>query len=209
MNNRDGTPMEINPLDQTLHPNGDIRFNPNDVLCGRGKTAFKHEGNRRFRDAVMASVDEYVCATSRLHKAVMVHRVVVNMKTTGGRFLKINNVTGKWYELDDRQAKEKVGHAIRDAASMLETKTYIRKPKELVVIAVDSRKSHKSQRGLKASSSFISDSIDSVLPSLEHRTSDQETKAARDEEFLEYINDALGPLPANPVDPLHQNRPKY
>ncbi|CAB9515421.1 Nitrilase family, member 2 [Seminavis robusta] len=102
---------------------------PTDVLCGRGKTSFNHVGNRRFRDLIAASTDKYNSAKSRLEKSMVVHAIVEQVKKVKGRFLKQDRYTGRWYELDERQAKEKVGHAIRDATSTMHPKNKKVKPK--------------------------------------------------------------------------------
>lgn len=93
-----------------------------DVLCGRGKTSFNHVGNRRFRDLIAASTEKYNNARSRLEKSMVVHSIVEQVKKVQGRFLKQDRYSGRWYELDERQAKEKVGHAIRDASSSIDPK---------------------------------------------------------------------------------------
>lgn len=98
-----------------------------DVLCGRGKTSFNHIGNRRFRDIIANSVEDYHTAKSRLEKSMVVHRIVEQVKKVKGRFLKQDRFSGRWYELDERQAKEKVGHAIRDATSSVDPKKKILK----------------------------------------------------------------------------------
>ena len=79
-------------------------------------------GNRRFRDLIAASTDKYNDAKSRLEKSMVVHYIVEEVKKINGRFLKQDRFSGKWYELDERQAKEKVGHAIRDATSSIDPK---------------------------------------------------------------------------------------
>lgn len=53
---------------------------------------------------------------------MVVHFIVEEVKKIKGRFLKQDRFSGKWYELDERQAKEKVGHAIRDATSSIDPK---------------------------------------------------------------------------------------
>lgn len=85
-----------------------VSVNPYDILCGRGKTAFTHPGNRRFRDTVASVVDEYNAAGSRLGKSMVVTRIVQGIRAEGGRFLKLDRSTHRYYELDDKQAKEKV-----------------------------------------------------------------------------------------------------
>lgn len=81
-------------------------------------------GNRRFRDLIASSTDKYNNAKSRLEKSMVVHYIVEEVKQRKGRFLKQDRC-GSWYELDIRQAKEKVGHAIRDATSSVDPKKKI------------------------------------------------------------------------------------
>jgi hypothetical protein len=79
-------------------------------------------GNKRFRDSVTYALKEYMEADSRFEKSLVVHSIVDTVRAAGGRFLKRDFQLGKWYELSDQQAKEKVGHAIRDAVSSYENK---------------------------------------------------------------------------------------
>jgi hypothetical protein len=69
---------------------------------------------------IAASTDKYNNAKSRLEKSMVVHSIVEEVKKVKGRFLKQDRYSGRWYELDERQAKEKVGHAIRDATSSID-----------------------------------------------------------------------------------------
>jgi hypothetical protein len=61
-------------------------------------------------------------ADSRFEKSLVVHSIVDTVRAAGGRFLKRDFQQEKWYELSDQQAKEKAGHAIRDAVSSYESK---------------------------------------------------------------------------------------
>jgi hypothetical protein len=99
-------------------------------------------GNKRFREAVAEALPSYMKADNRYDKSLVVHAIVNNIRLSGGRFLKHNSTTGAWCELNDQQAKEKVGHAVRDA-----------------VTAYESRKSRKRHR---AKEEFKSDK--QVLP---------------------------------------------
>lgn len=113
--------------EQRLTPNIDATINPTDVLCGRGKSSFTHVGNRRFRDAITNAIDEYNNSESRLAKSRVVQRIVEKIKGEGGRFLKRDRSSGGWVELDTKSCRDKVGHAIRDAANLIES----RKQKQL------------------------------------------------------------------------------
>jgi hypothetical protein len=84
------------------------------------------EGNKSFRSAVSAALDDFVNAANRFEKGIVVQRVVDMVHSRGGRFLKEDNRAGSWYQLSEQQSKEKVGHAIRDAANLYE----VRKKKE-------------------------------------------------------------------------------
>ena len=74
-------------------------------------------GNKWFRDAVSGSMEEYMKADNRFEKSLVVHSIMDNVKKQGGRFLKKDYSAGKWVELNEPQAKEKVGHAVRDAVN--------------------------------------------------------------------------------------------
>jgi len=65
---------------------------------------------------------KYIDAQNRFEKSLVVHAVVEQIRSVGGRFLKRNEMTGNWCELSDQQSKEKVGHAIRDAVSSFEAR---------------------------------------------------------------------------------------
>jgi len=83
-----------------------------DVLCGRDRESFRH--NRKFRAIVSLSLDQYVQANSKKEKSVVILSVIEQVRRTSGRFLKWKD--GRLVELDERQTREKVGHAIRDMA---------------------------------------------------------------------------------------------
>jgi hypothetical protein len=65
-------------------------------------------------------LDRYCKADNRFEKSLVVHSIVERVRKEGGRFLKKSFANNAWTELNDQQAKEKVGHAIRDAVNALE-----------------------------------------------------------------------------------------
>jgi hypothetical protein len=77
---------------------------------------------------VSAALDEYLKADTRFEKSLVVHKIVDRIRAEGGRFLKKDNREGRWYELTQQRSKEKVGHAVRDAANLHESK--LKKEKE-------------------------------------------------------------------------------
>jgi hypothetical protein len=88
---------------------------PYDVLCGRHKLAFNNIGNRRFRITVSLSLERYLTSPRRQDKTLVVFSIVKLIKENGGRFLKWKK--DRWIDLEEKQAREKVGHALRDMAS--------------------------------------------------------------------------------------------
>lgn len=87
-----------------------------DVLCGRGKTCFEHQGNISFRFIVASNMSNYIAATRRKEKTRVARSIIKEVVERGGRFLKKNSCGG-WYDAGMKAAKEKVGHALRDAST--------------------------------------------------------------------------------------------
>jgi hypothetical protein len=86
-----------------------------DILCGRAQSFFNHPGNVRFREIVARHMSEYACAETKGAKTSVVREVVRKIWSEGGKFLKLDKVTNRWFESDALCATSKVGHAFRDA----------------------------------------------------------------------------------------------
>ena len=86
--------------------NQDYQVGINDVVCGRGKGSYNRPGNKRFRELV------HVRSKSKLDKSMVLAAIVEKVREHG-RFVKRKG--GSWFEIGDEQAREKVGHAIREA----------------------------------------------------------------------------------------------
>lgn len=90
-----------------------------DILLGRGKTSFNNKGNRSFRVFVGLHLRSYMEANSRLEKTKVVNFVCQEIIDSGGRFLKNkDNDPDVWIQVSQKVAREKVGHALRDAVTM-------------------------------------------------------------------------------------------
>jgi hypothetical protein len=85
---------------------------PYDILCGRCSTAFNNVGNRRFRVTISLNVPRYVNAPSRNAKSLVILSILKLLQDIGARFLKRQG--GFYVELNEKQARAKVGHAMRD-----------------------------------------------------------------------------------------------
>jgi hypothetical protein len=85
----------------------------NDVLCGRSSRAYRHPGNRRFRNLIAAHHRRYKTATTPQDKYCIADQVVIFI---GARFLKENTEGNKWEQiLGPEDIHRKVSHALRDA----------------------------------------------------------------------------------------------
>lgn len=78
-----------------------------DVLLGRGRTNFFHQGNVRFRQIVGSRLNDYLCATSRSHKSKLV-RAIADEILSDARFLKQDDATFTWHDAGLKAAREKV-----------------------------------------------------------------------------------------------------
>jgi len=93
-----------------------------DILCGRGNVFSNHTGNRHFGRIVRANLQEYGDASSRSEKIRVVDDILQEIQTSGARFAKLDSETQRWYQLNEAQAHQKIGHAIRDTNRMLKGK---------------------------------------------------------------------------------------
>jgi hypothetical protein len=92
---------------------------PYDVICGRGKGSYNMPGNKRFRAIVTKYVGQYQEARSKLEKTVVLERIIETVEAQNNHkayFLKHDSIhTGMWCRMSLDEAREKVGHAIREA----------------------------------------------------------------------------------------------
>ena len=89
-----------------------------DVICGRGKDCYNHEGNRRFRAIIDKTLQRYVECASKHEKGLIVVSIVDHVRQnspTGAGFVRLDSKTKQWFEIGDDCAREKVGQTIREA----------------------------------------------------------------------------------------------
>jgi hypothetical protein len=85
-----------------------------DICCGRGKRNWNHLGNVSFRNLIQSCSDAYMMAPTKNDKTAIVFKIVEDMRLEGCKFLKQQANTGRWLDIGDAQAREKVGHSLRD-----------------------------------------------------------------------------------------------
>lgn len=94
----------------------DYEASPYDVLCGRGRRCYFHAGNVRFRDIVQSNLAKYSATSSKMEKGYiisLVYEEICEQAGTGG-FIK-KDEQGRWYDVGEFLAREKVSQAFRDA----------------------------------------------------------------------------------------------
>jgi hypothetical protein len=64
------------------------------------------------------NVNRYIDAPSKNDKTLVVISIVDEVRAEGGRFLK-DDIYGRWYDIGDAQARDKVGHSFRDQVTAL------------------------------------------------------------------------------------------
>jgi hypothetical protein len=92
----------------------EVNFYPSDssVICGRGKGSYDHPGNRRLRMLVNKFAADYSQADRKLAKSAIVTNIITEIRQEGGIFCKYEK--GKWFEVRDYNAREKVSALLRD-----------------------------------------------------------------------------------------------
>lgn len=86
------------------------------VLCGKGSENYNAIGNRRFRFTVSMFLEKYGNAKDRQEKSECVRMVMEIIQAAcpqGGAFVTLKK--GRWHNVDERTAREKVGAFFRDS----------------------------------------------------------------------------------------------
>lgn len=87
-----------------------------DVLCERGGRANHHPGNQEYLKRIYERAGEYTLelAQNRQLCREFLQSIVREVKGWGGRFMKKIDNSDRWFEVDDKAARKKVGQKLRD-----------------------------------------------------------------------------------------------
>ena len=84
-----------------------------DILCGRCKESFNHHGNRQFRHVLKQYLPIYQGIRTRQEISHLFAEIThFLMDDLGARFLRKHGLS--WIEMEFKDSKKKVGHAMRD-----------------------------------------------------------------------------------------------
>jgi len=93
-------------------------FSPidSDVICGRGRRCFNHRGNVKFRNTILAYLTRYKAAETKAQKSNIICEIIdlVRKDSPNGGFVKKDEPSGRWFEVGNFLAREKVSQAFRD-----------------------------------------------------------------------------------------------
>jgi len=117
-----------NLMDGSLNINNVVSEpGPYDIVCGRNSGAYNYIGNRRFRVTIEMNLQRYIDSPTREDKTNVIKSIVWMLhEQVGARFLKKETSkkssgggsrrrgTPRYTIMTDKQAREKVGHALRD-----------------------------------------------------------------------------------------------
>jgi hypothetical protein len=106
-------PKSVNKAKKLLPPD----FQPSNysIICGNKRKYFNSVGNRRFRILVKMYIQQYLDAPGKLEKSFIVTKVmnIIREAQPVGAFVSLEK-DGRWYEVSERTAREKVGSFFRD-----------------------------------------------------------------------------------------------
>jgi hypothetical protein len=83
-----------------------------DVLLGRGRGHLDQPGNKHFRELINSYAPSYNATESKHSKSKIVAQIMSEVLKQGV-FRKYDKPTGLWMPVNDEEAKDKTGHAMR------------------------------------------------------------------------------------------------
>lgn len=91
----------------------DFEPSQDDILCGRGKGSYNRAANKKFRSLVRQYLSEYTSARTRVDKSAVIDNILDRVQGNQTRFVTFKEE--RWFEISEDQAREKIGHCLREA----------------------------------------------------------------------------------------------
>jgi hypothetical protein len=85
-----------------------------DICFGRGKGIMKYPGNLRFRKVIEERLESYDDAQTKGEKSDIIREVVVELSSSGSRFLKQDEMGQVWTTVGFKESCAKVSHVFRN-----------------------------------------------------------------------------------------------
>lgn len=87
-----------------------------DILFGRGGGTNFHPGNMEYRRKIKMKQKDYIDARQRSTKSEIIAEIIREVQAEGGRFLKQDESSKLWYEVDEKEVKKKTSQTLREGA---------------------------------------------------------------------------------------------
>lgn len=85
-----------------------------DILCSKGKRYYDSPGNYHFRQTIFQILPTYMKAQTKLEKSTIVNEILQIFRSQDAGFIR-QDPDGRYYEIGDDAAREKIGQTIRDS----------------------------------------------------------------------------------------------
>lgn len=89
-----------------------------DVLCGRGGRSNHAPGNKRYRRVISEMKQTYKNTEAKSNKTDLSRAIVDHVCQYGGRFIKKEESTGRYYVLTRGEARKKTSQALRESKAL-------------------------------------------------------------------------------------------
>jgi hypothetical protein len=91
-----------------------------DVVCARGKEAYLHPGNKRYRDIIVNNLSRYTGADNKNEKSTIVMTIVEEVRTDApAGFVRYCDQEQLWYEIGDEASRKYYLSTLLSCASLL------------------------------------------------------------------------------------------
>lgn len=85
-----------------------------DVICARGNIAKSHSGNVFYQSIIEDTAPRYGSSEGKLSKSIIVSAIIDTIRRLSPRGGFVKPAGGKWIEIGNQNAREKVSQALRD-----------------------------------------------------------------------------------------------
>jgi len=85
-----------------------------DVICERGGKSNRHAGTKRYRGMIEKFKPQYQSLTSKTAKTNLSRKIISTIQENGGRFLKKDEISQKYFVLSSVETTKKVSQALRE-----------------------------------------------------------------------------------------------
>jgi len=85
-----------------------------DIICERGGKSNRHEGTKRYRGMIDRFKPQYQSLTTKTSKTNLSRKIISKIQQNGGRFLKKNDKSQKYFVLSPVETTRKVSQAMRE-----------------------------------------------------------------------------------------------